>query len=104
MTWLRLAPYAAGAALLALVWAHGLHTGTAREAARQAEAVRVLEDRLSEVSAANRAAAAELLARRAAQEALADVIEDEARRDPAADVRVPGADSLRRLERRWGAR
>lgn len=40
-----------------------------------------------------------------AREALADLqrtLEDEARADPSAPNRVPGPDSLRRLERLWG--
>lgn len=111
--WLRLAPYAIGAVLAAGSWGHGNYTGRQSERARsdaaiaaikaeQAAEIEALETRLADVSSANRAAAAIIEANRIAQQTLAQEIEDEARQDPDAVRRVPAADSLRRLERRWG--
>lgn len=105
--WLRLAPYVIGAALavglIGGIWWHGHSTGRQAERLDNMSQIAALESRLADVSAANRAAAAELEARRIAQATLAQEIEDEARKDPDAVRRVPSPDSLRRLERRWGA-
>jgi len=99
--WLRLAPYAIGAGLLVAVWVHGNATGRQAERADNAAQIAALESRLADVSSANRAAAAELEARRIAQATLSQELEDEARKDPDAVRRVPTSDSLRRMERRW---
>ncbi|MCU0802749.1 MAG: hypothetical protein MUD11_13450 [Rhodobacteraceae bacterium] len=100
--WLRLAPYLAGAAVAIGIWWHGHSTGRQSAELDAIAQIEALETRLADVSAANRAAAAELEARRIAQQTLAQELEDEARRDPDAVRRVPAPDSLRRLERRWG--
>lgn len=102
MNWLRLAPYAIGAGIIVGVWWHGHKTGRQAERLDTVLQIEALETRLADVSAANRAAAAELEARRIAQATLSQELEDEARKDPDASRRVPTADSLRRLERRWG--
>jgi len=102
VNWLRLLPYAAGAALVVGVWWHGHSTGRQAERLDAVLQIEALESRLADVSAANRAAAAELEARRIAQATLSQELENEARQDPDAVRRVPTPDSLRRLERRWG--
>jgi len=100
VTWLRLAPYALALALAAGLWLHGKATGVAQERAAQAEALAAVQADLDQVAAANRAAAAQLLAARDAQAALSEALENEARAD--VDLcRVPADGSLRRLERRW---
>jgi hypothetical protein len=102
MIW-RLAPYLAVLALAAAVWWHGYSTGRDAERLEQFDRITDLESDLARISAANRAAAAQIEAMRAAQAALARELEDEARNDPDAVHRVPSGDSLRRLERRWRA-
>lgn len=96
------------AACVAVMAAYGLgrvegaRVGVAREVARQRAAVERLQadydaaaDRVTELSA-------EIEDWREASRKLSLEIEDEARADPEAAGRVPGPDSLRRLERRWG--
>ena len=101
MIW-KLAPYAIGAGLVICAAWFGYSTGRKAERLDNILQIEALETRLADVSAANRAAAAELEARRIAQQTLAQELEDEARKDPDAVRRVPAPDSLRRLERRWG--
>jgi hypothetical protein len=69
------------------------------EAARVAE-IAALQANLDEVGAANRAAAATILAARETQAVLSEALENEARQNPDA-CRIPAPDSLRRLTRRW---
>lgn len=100
MIWLRLAPYALAVALAGGLWLHGQATGRAEAEAAQERALAAMQADLDQVAAANRAAAAQLLAARDAQAALSEALENEARADR--DLcRVPAAGSLRRLERRW---
>lgn len=101
--WMRLAPYAIGAAVAVGIWWHGHSTGRQAERLDTIIQIEALQARLADVSAANRAAAAELEARRIAQQTLSQEVEDDARKDPDAVRRVPSSDSLRRLERRWGS-
>ena len=61
---------------------HGNATGRQAERADNAALIEALESRLADVSSANRAAAAELEARRIAQATLSQELEDEARKDP----------------------
>jgi hypothetical protein len=100
MGW-RLAPYLAVLALAVAGWWHGYSTGRDAERLAQIERIADLESDLAQVSAANRAAAAQIEAMRAAQAAIAREIEDEARNDPDAVHRIPSGDSLLRLKRRW---
>lgn len=100
--WLVLASAGAGAAILAGVWLHGQRAGVAACEARHEAARRATEARLIQQ--------AEGLSRRAQAlaEAQADLIqrareiEDEIRANPDS-CRIPAADSLSRLRRRWGA-
>ena len=102
MLW-RLAPYLAVLAIAVAVWWHGYGVGRDAERLEQVAEIEALESRLADVSKANREAAAELEAARIAQDLLAMELEDEARNDPAAAGRKPTAESVRRLERRWGS-
>jgi pantothenate synthetase len=97
---LSLAPYALALALSAGLWLHGRNTGLVQAEAAQARALAKLQADLDEVGAANRAAAATILAAREAQATLSEALENEARANPDA-CRIPRPDSLRRLERRW---
>lgn len=103
MIGLRFLPYVAALAVAAGIWWHGYSTGRQAERLDSIAQIEALQTRLADVSAANRAAAAEIEARRIAQQTLRMELEDEARKDPAAASRVPAPDSLRRLERRWAA-
>ncbi|GHF33400.1 hypothetical protein [Seohaeicola zhoushanensis] len=78
------------------------HRGFAKAEARQVAATAALEGDL--LTATRRASAlqAALVASQNDRTTLIERIEDEARQDPDADSRRPGADSLRRLGTRWG--
>ena len=101
--WRTVAPGLAVLALLGAAYWLGHGKGRAAERASMASEIAALELRLSSLSEANRKLAADLEQRRAAQAILVEEIENEARTDPDALRRVPSADSLRWLERRWGS-
>jgi len=81
----------------------GRADGAALTRAEQIEATAALQARIDEAAENLARVNAALLAARAARHQTAREIEDETRADPAAADRRPSPDSLRRLERRWGA-
>lgn len=75
---------------------------TARQEARAAAQAADLTNDLAKVSERARRLQGELTAAQEARAALVEALEHEAASDPAAALRVPSDDSLRRLRRRWG--
>lgn len=89
------------AALMLAIFLGGWRYGASRVEARVEAERAMLQRRLSQVADDLSEAEAALSAERAAREALAWEMENEASLDPGAALRRPSADSLRRLERRW---
>jgi hypothetical protein len=102
---IRLAPWLLAGALLASALAgwQGYRMGAAAERAAHEEARRALQLELFDVADRLSEMAADLETARADRDARAKEAEADARADPDAVLRVPAADSLSRLERRWGA-
>ena len=80
----------------------GVGVGAERQLARQAAATARLQGDYDAAARKVAALSAEIEGWREASRKLSMEIEDEARADPAASGRVPSADSVRRLTRRWG--
>lgn len=81
----------------------GYQRGVAAEVVAQAKEAESLRGRLAVAELAVDAKAAEIAAWEEAQRMLAREIEDEVQADPGASRRVPSADSLLRLRRRWAS-
>ena len=88
-------------ALMLTIFLWGWHYGASRVEARIEAERASLQRRLAQVADDLSEAEAELEEERAAREALAWELENEASLDPGAALRRPSPDSLRRLDRRW---
>lgn len=100
---LRLAIALMACLAVTVAYARGRIDGRAMARAEQIEATAELQARIDEAAENLTRVNAALLIARAERHQTAKEVEDETRADPAAADRRPSPDSLRRLERRWGA-